>query len=1005
LAYWHNDAGELTLEEVQRFLFEQPERQAPNSKEEHESLRDSHVFALRFELKMLSDVELSRTAKCSSVRFGTLRSELEALQAHVVLLTSKTMMDDARALVDAWGDSLPLGADGCWGFLNQRYDSMLCSIGGRSNSYDLGTASHRQEFRAFGFGWHASESAIVPIALFAAVRHYLQHVLRITLPKVKVWNSDDHGAYAILREIFFPTATYCPCSIHIVRRITEGKVGGHDEHTLELAEQVTLMKHAGSQSLYEHVRRASLDIWQRKGVSECEQFLERLQEKPFHATRSGLPGHVCDNQPIESLQNVVRMHVGRRKHSPRTFMRTVLWDLLSYMSRRLHDNSERRHVFTVTTAVSQEAMQQLKALQTNLGDEFPLRWRRRAHQIPRQDVPTYILPALSVENQKTKRSKGHSPGPRGYKVKVPEVTANAAEAYFYALSMSLPIHSRYDCTSDIHNAVGKYNMIQKIRPEDVQGLPAPLAEFMLHMGWRCNCLEYYRRVQCGHVYFGRYIDDPQSRQFFWADMAVASWCRPRNIRKTHLPGLRDLKKGDGDEDEFELSAYENISNFNRRKRRRSGAAKRAPLRDVNDSRPSPLSPMHTNPAIPVSRRGSAHRGHATSKAKFDEIMQTQEASQRKKQFDRWMDELRVASTDPDGIENFRQRCESDLNMRTNYYRMHPWYLAWFHELGPWKRLPQIIVSDSDARERRDGSLVLIHQATHKHGGVLTNAVAFDTLVSKSDATDKWLSNLLMGPLLDSVQHDLKQAGRSCSILHSELIGTELMSATTALDAVTEQQLLAAMALTAHGRSAQWYKQDNIFFPWMNDLQNHWYAYHFRRAGHSWCARRYDSMQCLRKVKGSTQVAQLYDKDKLDLAKLELLLKFAARSWSEEAPEDREAKALVKSLEGKIEFESKIWPPRQKDLISCGIYTVYNIALAGLGINLTPSLYCPVEDERVLRQKCYNVLFDACEERRECWYTQERDDAHVHARALDMSQAITLSGPSTRSRSRSLQNAS
>jgi len=83
-------------------------------------------------------------------------------------------------------------------------------------------------------------------------------------------------------------------------------------------------------------------------------------------------------------------------------MRTVLWDLLSYMSRRLHDNSERRHVFTVTTAVSQEAMQQLKALQTNLGDEFPLRWRRRAHQIPRQDVPTYILPALSVENQKNK---------------------------------------------------------------------------------------------------------------------------------------------------------------------------------------------------------------------------------------------------------------------------------------------------------------------------------------------------------------------------------------------------------------------------------------------------------------------------------------------------------------------------------------------------------------------------------------------------------------------------
>ena len=88
-----------------------------------------------------------------------------------------------------------------------------------------------------------------------------------------------------------------------------------------------------------------------------------------------------------------------------------------------------------------------------------------------------------------------------------------------------------------------------------------------------------------------------------------------------------------------------------------------------------------------------------------------------------------------------------------------------------------------------------------------------------------------------------------------------------------------------------------------------------------------------------------------------------------------------------------------------MYTVYNIALAGLSINLTPSLYCPVEDERVLRQKCHNVLFDACKERRESWYTQERDNDHVHARTLDMSQAITLSGPSTRSRSRSVQNAS
>jgi len=64
------------------------------------------------------------------------------------------MIDDTVALVNAWGDSLPLATDGCWGFLNQRYDSMLCAFLGCSNSYDLGTASHLQEFRVSGFGWH-----------------------------------------------------------------------------------------------------------------------------------------------------------------------------------------------------------------------------------------------------------------------------------------------------------------------------------------------------------------------------------------------------------------------------------------------------------------------------------------------------------------------------------------------------------------------------------------------------------------------------------------------------------------------------------------------------------------------------------------------------------------------------------------------------------------------------------------------------------------------------------
>ena len=55
-------------------------------------------------------------------------------------------------------------------------------------------------------------------------------------------------------------------------------------------------------------------------------------------------------------------------------------------------------------------------------------------------------------------------------------------------------------------------------------------------------------------------------------------------------------------------------------------------------------------------------------------------------------------------------------------------------------------------------------------------------------TDKWLSNLPMGPLLNSVKHDLRQMARNYFILPSLLIGTESMSATAAVDTVIKQQL-------------------------------------------------------------------------------------------------------------------------------------------------------------------------------------------------------------------------
>ena len=98
-------------------------------------------------------------------------------------------------------------------------------------------------------------------------------------------------------------------------------------------------------------------------MEECIHALELLESKPFHATQSGLPGHVSDNQPIESLQKVFREFVGRKQHNPRSFFYNVLGRLMEHISRRLIVMSEQRPVFTVATMTGYEASMQLHALQ------------------------------------------------------------------------------------------------------------------------------------------------------------------------------------------------------------------------------------------------------------------------------------------------------------------------------------------------------------------------------------------------------------------------------------------------------------------------------------------------------------------------------------------------------------------------------------------------------------------------------------------------------------------
>ena len=961
----------MTVEEVQRYL---QQHAIPSTADAFHALRPGTTFALPFDATMLTPGELQRAQKVHSAEFGTVAKEIDAIHDKLVIMSSKEMIVDALACIDAWENCLPLGGDGIWSVLN-KHQSMLCSIGSRSNYWDTESRDLRQEFRVFAFGWYAAECAIIPIAICASVRHVVQQLFKKQFPPVKVWNSDDHVAYAATRKVLFNVdgVAFCPCPVHIVRRITEQKIGSED-HYEELAMQCTLMKHAGSHAQFEHIRLASIDIWARKNVEECIHALELLESKPFHATQSGLPGHVSDNQPIESLQKVIREFVGRKQHNPRSFFYNVLGRLMEHISRRLIVMSEQRPVFTVATMTGYEASMQLHALQAPLTDYTE--WRKVAFRVPQTDDETYILPALSiVESRRDGRRSA-----RMYQVKVQLVEEGPAMNYYNTL-VGVPAPHSYDSTNEIKAAISAYNMIKKVTDQDVAGLPRAIATHMLQNKWMCNCLEFMRRVQCGHTLYGRFADHPDSPRWHAETLLRQRWCKAKSLRKKDLPGLRPKARED---ENVELGKYENIDRLRPKRRNTKGVITPAPRKDSSKLVRSPLSPDYINRTVTRSAQGLPTPSKSNSLQELAGIVAMSNRGQGDitSALESWARKIKLQSGIHGGIDEF---CEEIL--RNGQWQFHPWYLAHFFNLGDENELPRIFRQPSgDAVQYKTADKKrFIKQYTDEHTcPKLTNANMYEIC-----GDTKWLANYHINPILDCIQFDLRAMGRRCSIVGPILRESELM--TTGRVAV-EQDYRNALSMTSHGRNARWYESDDIFFVWQNGARCHWFAYHFKYERGSWTSRRYDSMQVLRSHKFNTQHVPLPPDDKEEVEKLGQLLTFAVREWHRTQPENDEAASKHKALEAKVRFDSKTWPPQQVDGSSCGVLTVYNITLAAMGIAISPKLYVTHCGEQHLRNKLVHALRDIKNVDSRYWYANVKDPLHVYYDELELDTSIwCLSG--------------
>ncbi len=736
--------------------------------------------------------------------------------------------------------------------------------------------------------------------------------------------------------------------------------------------QCTMMKHAGSHAQFEHIRRASIDIWARKDVPECIHMLELLEEKPFHATQSGLPGHVSDNQPIESLQKILRDFVGRKQHTPRKFFYTVLWKLMEHISLRVHPMTHQQPVFAVSSVIGHEAALQLQALQARLHDYT--KWRTVAFRVPEQDRETYILPAFTISEASGPRKRPK----RAFGLKVEMVEQSAALSYHDSLS-NVNVPPPYASTDALKKALGAYNMIKRVTSDDTAGLPRTIAENMTQHGWRCNCLEFMRRVQCGHVLFGRFIDNPVSPRFWARTLLRAPWSRPKSVRKKELPGMRPKHHAAED---MHFTTYMSIDKIERRKSSTKIAP--APEKDSTRLERSPLSPNYVNHTLPKRSIGLPHASKSSALQELKKIIAALHSGGAENDgvaLEGWARAIKLQSGAGGGVDEF---CH-EARKRGNAWQFHPWYLAHFFKLGDTKKLPQIIRSAStdptvDSKRHKSAEKVI----TYFTGSHTCETPTWRT-VTRMCSEASWLHNYDINPILDSVQWDLRAMGRMCSILGPALQVHELWNTKNVMNEGSDRDYRNALAMTCMGREARWYESDDIFIVWQNEAKDHWYTYHFKYDGRSYVVWRYDSMQHLQAGKH----VRLSDVDKSDVQKLEGLLKFAVCEWHRTQPDNDEAAAKAKALRRAVRFDSSRWPPAQVDGTSCGVLTIYNITLAALGITISPNLYHTKTGESYLRWKLARTLIDRNKEGYDCWYVNDKDKTHVHHDALDVDNTVVV----------------
>ena len=258
--------------------------------------------------------------------------------------------------------------------------------------------------------------------------------------------------------------------------------------------------------------------------------------------------------------------------------------------------------------------------------------------------------------------------------------------------------------------------------------------------------------------------------------------------------------------------------------------------------------------------------------------------------------------------------------------------------------------------------------------------------------NKWLSNEIINALCDQVQYDLKLAGKECAILSTKAVARLRLKHENTLRVkdVNKPELARCyqefLRSSKDGRQVEWYIKDSIYFP-RNVPRNHWYVIQF---------------ECVRDANGKPWrwEVNVFDSQSVETENIKAVvgaltdvLEYALNKASEQDQNDDDLRSKLEVLrEVKTVKNTTIAVPVQIDFCSCGIYSVLNILLHGLGIEVTSETYKVFSGEVHLRWAFFAVLYNAQSSGRDALYSEVSDANHLYSAKDDNIIEVVMMSP-------------